>query len=672
MNLRQNSRGWALAFMLIIVLTMFIGEMRFTSAPLTSKATDNIQVAIILDYDTTSSASLSELHVTFEKALSWLKAEGFPMSEIMVVTWRNTFENDKDFMWLMSTLEKYGVSTGNGQFGLYVAPEDANSAGILSIALETFRNASNRYPYFVAGSSASSRTYSQLVNYGVKLSFFNLWEEGEDYTYRGYSTGDNLQGANWEGSPFQPYKPSKYTADAPGNAKEDELDIWEAHWITRNPSYAYFAVNSRNMGSIHPHDLLLENMTGDQTCTPSEAIQKLNIILDLIDYNAQNNPLMTVSYPVEISYLINPEIFNFWQNTMQEFVARHYQIINAVDFRNNLENLEPATPHTPVCVWYDNMTNSDIVVKGENTPFAMVSSPYGRFIYARRDPQNDSGTPLVSIVSYTTARAYNESFQSIRELTGSDDFKMNTYVNGEPIEMRWPGDIQIVSMTPDKTIVIRWAYLKNDVPYVEYNVTTYLTPYGVLIEKDLRFKQSVNASVSMFHHFTVQDNSPSPLTDTDTRIETDEANSFRFFSTNPQPTKIPLEVNNTLAFIAKDGYTLGLTFTSGRPDKVRAIDEAQASPFETLEFDYLPRKYMSGDSLHLFYAFSPARNLQDARQLATSIRELAQMSGLYQVPKIPEYISPLLVTFFVMLTTGVVFICFRSHQRLTKRELHRT
>jgi hypothetical protein len=668
--LNQNSRRWVAAVMLLIFMPLFFLADLPCSASETYVPVVNIQATVVLHYDTYySSVNLTELHLTFEKALSELKNNGFPMSKVMVVTWRNTLDNNDDFTWLMATLAKYNISTGNGQFGLFMTPEDTHSASVLNYSMETFYNRFDRYPYFVAGFSASSRTYSQLANYGVKLSFFNLWEEGEDYSYRGFSTGDKLYGANWEGSPFQPYKPSKYSANAPGLTKADELDIWEAHWLTRNPSYAYLAVNSRNMGSIHPFDLLQADVAGAQTCSPSVAFQKFNTILDLIDYNAQYNPIMTASYPVEVSYLTKPDVFSVWQNSIQEFMRRQYTFVDAIELRNNLESLNAEAPHTPVCVWYDNMTNSDMVVKGENTPFAMLTSPYGRFIYTRRDPLNDSGTPLLSVVSYTTARAYNESFQSIRELTGSDAFKMNTFVNGEPVEARWPGDIKSITITPGKAIAIQWTYVKGTMPYVEYNVTTTLTPYGVLIEKNLLFKRTVNASVSMVHHLTVQDNSPTPPTDSDVRIETDRANAFRFFSANSQATDLSFELNDTLTFIAKDGYTLGVTLTSGRPDVIRAFDEVGASFFETLEFNYLTHQYRSGDKLQLSYALTPATNLQDARDLAQTVAEFAQGVNSTQVPQqISGYLAPLLVTFLLALTGGLLL----KLRRFSSREKSKT
>jgi hypothetical protein len=207
----------------------------------------NILGVVMLHYDTYySSINLTEMHSTFEAALSQLKDEGFPMGKVMVVTWRNTFDNEEEFAWLMNVLAKYDMSVDIGQFGLYLAPEDSHNSDVLSYALETFKQEMEAYPFFVAGFSAGSGTYLGLIKRGVELSFLNLWEEGEDYSFRGYSTGDELFGANWEGSPFQPYKPSGRTVNAPGTTMEDELDIWEAHWITRNPSYAFMVVNSRN------------------------------------------------------------------------------------------------------------------------------------------------------------------------------------------------------------------------------------------------------------------------------------------------------------------------------------------------------------------------------------------------------------------------------------------
>ncbi len=649
--------------------TLVLVNANYLVASATADSSVNVQAAVILHYDTYyPSISLPEMHQTFQEALSLLKTEGFPMDELMIVTWLNTFDNPEELAWLKQTLAKYGISTGSEQLGLFVAPDDAMDMGVLNYTLDTFKSRVGWCPYFVAGFSASSKTYSVLADHGVKLSFFNLWEEGEDYSYRGFSTGDNLTGANWEGSPFQPYKPSKFSANAPGTTKEDEINIWEAHWITRNPSYAYMAVNSRNWGSIHPNDLLQADATGLQRSSVAEATGKFGKILDLIDFNSQYNQLMTVSYPIEVSYLKNSEVFDVWRNSIRELQRRQYAFVNAVDLRDNLERLAPEAPHTPVMMWYDDATSSDIVVKGENTPFAMLTSPYGRFIYARRDAQSDSGAPLISVVSYTTARAHDATFQSIRELTGVDDFKMNTLVNGEPVEMRWPGDIKNVTINPGKAIAIRWAYLKNNVPYVEYQVTTYLTPYGILFEKGLTFKQNVQASVSMLHHFNVQENSPTTPSDMEVRMETDEADYYRFSPTNQEATEIRLAVNDSLIFTANDGYTLGVTVASGKPNVVRCFDERGASAYETLEFGFAARDFLQGERLQLSYALTPARDLQDAQRLAALVAAFAHAEGAVPVPELSsESVVPLLAVLIVISPAAAV-LAKRFSRRQTKTQ----
>ncbi len=586
---------------------------------------DNVLGAVILHYDTYyPSINFTEMHSTVEAALSWLRDEGFPMDRVMVVTWRNTFDNESELAWLMSMLKKYEVSTDEGQFGLYMAPEDTQDPDVLSYALETFRDRLGRYPFFVAGMTAGSNTYLGLVNHGVKLSFFNLWEEGEGYSYRGYSTGDGLFGANWEGSPFQPYKPSKRTANAPGTTKEDELDIWEAHWITRNPSYAFMVINSRNWGSVHPHDLLHEGWQGSQVCEASEAFAKLKVILDLIDLNAEFNPTTVVSYPVEVSLLRRSKVFEVWRASVKEFIRRGYRFVDAAGLRSVLDSLEAETPHTPVYVWFDNLTSSDVVIAGEHTPFALLSSPYGRFIYGRRDPLNDSGTPFISVTSYTTARAYSESFQSIRELTGVGKLRMNTFVKGVPVDMRWLDDISGITIVPGEAIVIRWVYTKGEVSCVNYSVVVYLTLYGVLVKKEVVFTQGVTSKISMVHYFTVQSNSPAQFLDGDVKIETDAGNVFRFSSTNPATVGRRCYLDDTLMFTAKDGYALGVTVTLGKPDMVKVLDEPDGVSFQTVEFTYQARMYEAGDELHLSYALTPAKDLTDARELTDGVKILAE------------------------------------------------
>lgn len=612
-----------LSVILVPMLFAAVSSMRVNLSDADASA-ENVFGVVMLHYDTYyPSINLTEMHATFEAALSWLRDEGFPMDKVMVVTWRNTFDSESELAWLLSVLEKYNVPVGEGQFGMYMSPEDAHNPHVLSYALETFRDGLGRYPFFVAGFSASSNTYLGLVGHGVKLSFFNLWEEGEEYSYRGYSTGDKLFGANWEGSPFQPYKPSKRTANALGTTKEDELDIWEAHWITRNPSYAFLAINSRNWGSVHPFDLLWKDGLGSQVCESSEALSKLRAICDLIDLNAEFNPVMIVSYPVEVSLLRMSNVFEVWRASMREFMRRGYTFVDAVGLRSHLDSLNGEPPHTPVYVWFDNLTSSDMVVAGEHTPFALLSSPYGRFIYGRRDPLNDSGAPFVSITSYTTARAYNESFQSIRELTGVGNLKMNTFVDGVPTDLRWLNDIATITIVPGKAIAIKWLYTKGEIPYVKYSVAIYLTPYGVLVEKRVVFKRSAVSQVSMVHHFTVQSCSPTPFSDEGVRAKTDVGHVFYFSPNNDVAIERQLQVNDTLMFTARDCYALGVTITSGKPDTVRIFDERGESPFQTLEFAYHTRIYEAGTKLQLSYALTPAKDMGDARKLADAVKTLA-------------------------------------------------
>ncbi len=585
----------------------------------------NVFAAIILHYDTYyPSINLAEAHSTFEAALSQLRDEGFPMGKVMVVTWRNTFDNKEEFAWLMNALAKYDVSVDMRQFGLYLAPEDSHDSDVLSYALDTFKQEMEAYPLFVAGFSAGSDTYSGLIKRGVELSFLNLWEEGEDYSFRGYSTGDELFGANWEGAPFQPYKPSKRTVNAPGTTMEDELDIWEAHWITRNPSYAFMVVNSRNWGSLHPSDLLQEGLLGTEVCQPSEALEKLRVMLDLIDLNAGFNPLMVVSYPVEVSLLSRSEVFEMWRASVRELIRREYRFVDAGELRGILDSLNAGAPHTPVYVWFDNLTSSDLVVAEEHTPFAMVSSPYGRFIYGRRDASNDSGTPFISLTSYTTSRAYNRSFQSIRELSGVGKLKMNTIIEDVPLDMRWLNDISTITIVPSKAIMIRWVYNKGEAPYVRYSVTTYLTLHGVLVRKEMTFTERVSSPVFMIHHFTVKSNSPTPILDGDAMAETDAGNLFRFSSANAATIAKRCQLNNTIMFTATDGYRIAVTITSGKPDMVRVFDEPYGAPFQTLEFTHQERIYEAGDELRLSYALTPATDTENARKLADYIKTLTE------------------------------------------------
>jgi hypothetical protein len=167
------------------------------------------------------------------------------------------------------------------------------------------------------------------------------------------------------------------------------------------------------------------------------------------------------------------------------------------------------------------------------------------------------------------------------------------------------------------------------------------------------------------------------LTDSDVRIETDEADFFKFFSTNPEVTEKLLRVNDTLTFIAKDGYTLGITLTSGKPDEIRALDELGASPFETLEFNYFKGEHHSNDELHLIYALTPARDLQDARQLASSVNEIAEAVNLQQITQqlpqqIPFYVAPLLAAVLIVTVSLVLIKHFNGRLRLVRSRSRRS
>jgi hypothetical protein len=166
----------------------------------------------------------------------------------------------------------------------------------------------------------------------------------------------------------------------------------------------------------------------------------------------------------------------------------------------------------------------------------------------------------------------------------------------------------------------------------------------------------------MIHHLNVQDNCPFAQSDADVRVETDHATSRRFFGANSQTTEVLLDVNSSMIFIAKDGYTLGLTFVVGKPDGIKVFDEAGTADHETLEFNYLPVLYQSGESLHLSYVLSPATNLQNAQHLATIINEKAHLEGAIVAPaQVPEVSLPLLAVLIGAVT--VVMVAFKVRRR---------
>ena len=202
--------------------------------------------------------------------------------------------------------------------------------------------------------------------------------------------------------------------------------------------------------------------------------------------------------------------------------------------------------------------------------------------------------------------------------------KMNTYVNGVPLDVRWLNDILNVEIYADKAVSIKWQYSKAEIPGIEHNVNTYLTPYGILLEKEILFTKPITAQVSILQYLTVQSNTPTPYTDGDTRVETDLGDVFSFTATNPETIEKHCPINDTLIFTAEDGYTLGVTITSGKPDLVSVFDEAGESTHQTLEFFYNNRTYEKGEKLQLSYALIPAANLSDSRKLAEEVTTLIQ------------------------------------------------
>jgi hypothetical protein len=70
------------------------------------------------------------------------------------------------------------------------------------------------------------------------------------------------------------------------------------------------------------------------------------------------------------------------------------------------------------------------------------------------------------------------------------------------------------------------------------------------------------------------------------------------------------------------------------------IDEVGASPFETLEFDYLKSQYDSGDTVEFSYALTPGRSVQDARQLASLVVHTVQNKLQNSFPDSSPSVSP--------------------------------
>ncbi|RLG40938.1 MAG: hypothetical protein DRO05_05225, partial [Thermoproteota archaeon] len=235
-----------LSIISLVILGSSLLVPSYTGLP--AEGEKNVYVTLILHYD---SYFDEEPLDTLEKALEFLKSIDFPMDKLAITVWRDVLERDHKFYRFKDLLESYGFPFDREHIGIFLPPEDANDRFIVTLAMEDYRSRFGQYPLFASGFAASNDTYFWLQMFGVKVTFFNAWEDGQDYSYRGLSCPDEMKGANWEGSPFQPYKPSIRSANAPGLHPGDELDIWECLWVFRNPSYAYLRSNYAAWGSIH-------------------------------------------------------------------------------------------------------------------------------------------------------------------------------------------------------------------------------------------------------------------------------------------------------------------------------------------------------------------------------------------------------------------------------------
>lgn len=127
------------------------------------------------------------------------------------------------------------------------------------------------------------------------------------------------------------------------------------------------------------------------------------------------------------------------------------------------------------------------------------------------------------------------------------------------------------------------------------------------------------------------------------------ASSVKLEETLIQTIEEHCPINDTLIFIAEDGYTLGVTITSDKPDMVRVFDEAGESTHQTLEFFYQNRTYEKGEKLRLSYVLTPAVDLNDSRKLAEEITTLIQDTESQEQTRYYVYeIIIIAVTFIVL------------------------
>lgn len=565
---------------------------------------DRIYVPLILHYD---SYFYRQPREALEEVFEFLKSISFPMDKVSILVWRDVLENNAMFYDLKNRLERYGFYWDQYHVGLFLPPKDANDKYIVALAMEDYKNMFGRYPYFVAGFAASNDTYMWLEGYGVKITFFNLWEDGQDYSFRGRGCPDKLKGANWEGSPFQPYKPSIRSSNVPGLHAGDEIDIWECLWVFRNPSYAYLEANYAGWGSIHPGDLLLSSSRSLRIISVEKALSKLRNILDLVELNAKYNKLIVLSYITELQGLQRfPDRIEVWKKSILEFKKRGYIFVNPRDLRILLDSSYRNMPQTPTYFWVDNLTHSDVVMAGRELPFAMVLSPYGRFIFCRKDIEKDPFTPHLSLVSYLSARAHNRTFQSIREAIGGELMKLNVIVNGTPIFMRWKGDIARIDVF-NGSVMIEFNYTKKEIPFLDFVSRIYLTPYGIYVSDLIKFKSKVYVDVNFLQYVTMGNNSPAPPSDDGLLVMDDYFNKYVFSGNNEEVIGTIFE-GDLLLFKAKDGYSFGLRVLN-RPERTVVYDEIGDCRWETVSYYYEHKTYFPGDELSFSYLVVPAESI---------------------------------------------------------------
>gem|GEM_PF-1676644 len=561
------------------------------------KGTENVYVIAILHYD---SYFDKEPLDTLEDALKFLKSIDFPLEKLAITVWRDILEGDSKFYKFKDLLDSYNFPFDREHIGVFLPSEDANDRFIVTLAMEDYKSRFGEYPSFVSGFAASNDTYFWLQMFGVKVTFFNAWEDGQDYSYRGLSCPDKMKGANWEGSPFQPYKPSIRSANAPGIHLGDEVDIWECLWVFRNPSYAYLRSNYAGWGSIHPGDLLIKSGDVFEPVSVEEAMNRLDNILNLVDQNAKYNKFLVLSYITEVYAMKSfPRRFEVWKRSILEFLERGYSFLSPLELRKKLDS----SPEPLSYVWVDNSTLSDCVRPNIELPFAMVVSPYGRFIFCRKDLEKDPYTPHLSLVSYVSARAHNRTFQSIREAIGGELMKLNVMVNGTPIFMRWERDITRIEVSHG-CVMIEFNYTKKEVPFLDFLSRIYLTPYGIYVADQIKFKSKAYVDVNFVQYVTMGNNSPTSSCDDGLLVLDDHLKRYIFSGNNEEVIGTVFE-GNLLLFKAKDGYSFGLRALS-RPERIVVYDEIGACKWETVSYYYEHKTYFQGEELNFSYLIVPA------------------------------------------------------------------